>query len=90
MAFTVELDDELKERIEKLARAQNCSPDWITEEAISEYVSREEARESFKAEAIASWQAYKENGQHLTLQEARNWLRTWGTSNEVEVPPCHD
>lgn len=40
---------------------------------------REEARESFKQEALASWAAYQETGRHLTAQETRTWLNSWGT-----------
>ena len=58
-------------------------------EAIQQYVEREEARESFKQEALASWAAYKETGRHLTGQEVRTWLNTWGTSDERAAPECH-
>src|SRR5277367_1478114 len=27
---------------------------------------------------------------HLTGEETRAWLRTWGTDAETEAPPCHD
>lgn len=40
-----------------------------------------EARESFKQEVLASWAAYKETGRHLTGQEVRTWLSTWGTND---------
>lgn len=40
-----------------------------------------ESRESFKQEALASWAAYKETGRHLTGQEVRTWLSTWGTND---------
>jgi predicted transcriptional regulator len=59
-------------------------------EAIAQYVEREEARESFKQEALASWAAYQETGRHLTGQETRTWLNTWGTDAEAELPKCHD
>ena len=65
------------------------SPHWIMLEAIQQYVEREEARESFKQEALASWAAYKETGRHLTGQEVRIGLNTWGTSDERAVPECH-
>jgi predicted transcriptional regulator len=58
-------------------------------EAIQQYVEREEARESFKQEAVASWAAYQETGRHLTGQEVRTWLNTWGTNDERAVPECH-
>lgn len=58
-------------------------------EAIQQYVEREEARESFKHEALASWAAYQETGRHLTGQEVRTWLNAWGTEDEKTVPECH-
>ncbi|MCO1460009.1 hypothetical protein L0Z02_29840 (plasmid) [Burkholderia multivorans] len=48
-----------------------------------------EARESFKQEASASWTTYQETGLHLTGEEVRAWLRTWGTVNETGLPDCH-
>ena len=90
MATSIKLDDELKNRIQHLANTWQRSPHWIMREAIREYVEREEARERFKQEALASWVAYQETGLHLTGQEVRAWLNTWGTDKETEVPPCHE
>ena len=90
MATSVKLDDALKKRIQHLADVRHRSAHWIMREAIRVYVEREEARESFKQESLASWTAYQETGQHLTGQEARDWLNTWGTDKETEVPECHE
>jgi predicted transcriptional regulator len=90
MATSVKLDNELKKRIQHLADVRHRSAHWIMREAIRDYVEREEARESFKQESLASWTAYQETGQHLTGQEARDWLNTWGTNKETEVPECHE
>ena len=90
MATSVKLDDDLKSRIQHLAEARNRSAHWIMREAIRDYVEREEAREDFKQEALASWTAYQETGRHLTGQEVRNWLNTWGTDEEKEIPQCHE
>ena len=90
MATSVKLDDALKKRIQRLADLRHRSAHWIMREAIRDYVEREEARESFKQESLASWTAYQETGQHLTGQEARDWLNTWGTDKETEVPECHE
>jgi len=51
--------------------------------------NREEARQSFKQEALASWAAYQATGRHVTGQEVRAWLDTWGTNEERPVPECH-
>lgn len=90
MAASVKIDDDLKRRIQNLADARHRSAHWIMREAIRDYVEREEAREGFKQDALASWTAYKESGRHLTGQEVRNWLNTWGTDEEKEIPPCHE
>jgi predicted transcriptional regulator len=90
MATSVKLDDALKGRIQRLAGQQRRSAHWIMREAIQQYVEREEARESFRQEAVASWAEYQVSGQHLTGDETRMWLRGWGTDEEAEIPACHD
>lgn len=90
MATSIKIDDELKGRIHQLAGLRQRSPHWLMREAIVQYIEREEARESFKQEALVSWASYQETGQHLTGQEVREWLSTWGTEAEVEPPKCHD
>jgi predicted transcriptional regulator len=90
MATSVKIDEELKGRIQHLAETRQRSAHWIMREAIREYVEREEARESFRQEALTSWKAYQENGRHLSGQETRDWLATWGTDQEGEQPECHE
>lgn len=90
MATSIKIDDELKGRVQQLATLRHRSPHWIMREAIRQYVEREEAQESFKREALASWTAYQETGRHLTGQEVRAWLQTWGTDTETELPECHE
>ena len=90
MATSIKIDEGLKIRIQNLANLRNRSPHWIMREAINEYVNREEAKENFKQEALAAWKTYKETGKHLTGQEARDWLTSWGTDQEKEIPDCHE
>jgi predicted transcriptional regulator len=90
MATSIKIDDELKSRIQHFANIRQRSAHWIMREAIAQYVTREEARESFKQEALASWASYQETGLHLTGQEARTWLNSWGTESETELPNCHE
>ena len=89
MATSLKIDDTLKGRVHHLATQRPRSPHWTMPEAIQQSVEREEDRESFKQEALASWAVYKETGRHLTGQEVRTWLNTWGTSDERAVPECH-
>jgi predicted transcriptional regulator len=90
MATSLKIDDTLKARVQRLAGLRQRSAHWIMREAITQYVAREEARESFKQEAMASWTAYQETGQHLTGSEVQTWLNTWGTEAETALPECHE
>jgi predicted transcriptional regulator len=90
MATSLKIDPALKERVQHLAAQQHRSPHWIMLRAIEQYVERQEARDSFRKEAAASWAAYQETGRHLTGAEVHDWLGKWGTSEETELPECHD
>ena len=90
MATSVKLDENLKSRIQHLAEVRHRSSHWIMREAIREYVEREEKRESFKQDALRAWEAYQENRQHLTLEEADTWLEKLEAGDDAELPKCHD
>ncbi|AQT44832.1 putative transcriptional regulator [Bartonella apihabitans] len=88
MATLLKIDDALKSRVHNLADQRRRSAHWIMLEAIQQYVDREEQREAFKKEALQSWASFQETGKHITGQEARDWLDTWGTENETAAPEC--
>lgn len=90
MAVSVKLDGALKSRVQHLATRQRRTSNWIMREAIQQYVEREETRESFRQEALASWAAHQQTGQHLTVDESRAWLQTWGQTPDADVPMCHE
>jgi len=69
MAASIKLDNDLADRLRRLASRRQRSPHWITREAIREYITREEA--------LASWPAYQETGRHPTAEEVRARLDTW-------------
>jgi len=89
MATSVKIDDGLKDRLQALASTRRRSAHWLMREAIAQYVEREEARESFLQEAMSSWRDYQETGLHLTWEETRAWLETWGGDVESDPPACH-
>ena len=89
MATSLKLSDDLKNRVQDLANIRNRSAHWIMLEAVRHYVEHEEAREHFKQEALESWTHYQETGLHLKGKEVRDWLSTWGSGHEKEIPKCH-
>ena len=90
MTTSIKLDDDLASRIRRLAELRQRSAHWIMREAIRDYVVREEARESFRQEALASWSAFQDTGRHLTGEEVQAWLTSWGSDAEAEPPECHE
>ncbi|OEU71783.1 MAG: CopG family transcriptional regulator [Desulfuromonadales bacterium C00003068] len=88
--ISVKLDHETRTRIEHLATARRRSPHWMVREAIHQFVEREEKREAFRQDGIRAWNEYQDNGQHVTLQEADEWLAALEAGQDTEPPKCHD
>jgi len=88
VATSVKLDGNLKRRIRSLAVMRHRSAHWIMREAIRDYVEREEKREALKQDALRAWEAYQENGLHLTLEEADTWLAKLEGGEDADLPKC--
>jgi predicted transcriptional regulator len=84
----VKLDDDSRARIKKLADARQRTPHWMMREAITQYIDREEKRESFRQDAIAAWEAYQTTGRHVTSEDADAWLGKLEAGLDVEPPEC--
>ncbi|MDP4028692.1 MAG: CopG family ribbon-helix-helix protein [Gallionella sp.] len=85
----IKIDQDMRDRIKRLAEARHRTSHWVMREAISQYVEREEKRETFRQDAINAWNEYLETGLHVTGDEVIAWLDTWGEENEKAVPACH-
>lgn len=88
--MSVKLDQETRVRIEHLATSRRRTPHWMVREAIHQFVEREEKRESFRQDGIQAWNEYQDNGQHVTMQEADDWLAALEAGQDTELPKCHD
>ncbi len=89
-ATSVKLDNEIKERIHRLASARRRSPHWVMREAIEQYLEREEQREQLRHDALAAWTHYQTTGLHVTAEEADDWLAKLASGKDVAPPKCHD
>lgn len=92
MATSLKLDKIMVAKVQHLAEVKHRSMHWIMCEAIRKYVEKEEQKESFRQEAIESWNHYCETGKHLTLDEVKEWLDVWGDdidTNLKKAPKCH-
>ncbi|MGY6663231.1 MAG: CopG family ribbon-helix-helix protein [Glycocaulis sp.] len=85
---SIKLDDDMKGRVQDLARIRKRSSHWIMREAISQYVEREEKREALRQATIDAWEEFQASGQQATAEEVDEWLASWGTDNERPAPAC--
>ncbi len=86
---TLKVDQDIKERIKRLADARHRTPHRVMLDAINEYVEREEKREAFRQDGIRAWEEYQMTGLHLTHDEADAWLAQLEQGQDVPPPACH-
>jgi predicted transcriptional regulator len=87
---SLKLDDETKQRLQRLATSRRRSAHWLMREAIEQYVAREEAREGLRNDAFAAWAEYQATGQHVTAEEADRWLEQLEAGQDASPPKPHD
>ncbi len=86
---SLKLDPDMKARIQRLAAARRRTSHWIMREAIGEYITREEKRQSFLQDAVAAWEDYQRTGLHLNQNEADRWMAKLESGEEAPIPECH-
>ncbi len=87
--IAVKVDDETRARIKRLADARQRSPHWLMREAITQYVEREEKRETYRQDGLRAWEAYRQTGMHVTAGEADAWLEQLEQGQDIEPPEAH-
>jgi predicted transcriptional regulator len=87
--IAVKLNQDIRDRIKRLAETRHRTPHWMMREAIQQYVEREEKREVFRQDGIRAWSDYQATGLHVTLDEADSWLAKLEEGQDVEPPECH-
>jgi len=85
----IKIDPEIKERVQRLAKARQRTPHWLMREAILQYVEREEKCEALRQDAIKAWNEYQATALHLTMEEADAWLARLEAGQDIEPPECH-
>jgi predicted transcriptional regulator len=88
-ANPLKIDQETLDRIDRIAESRQRTPHWIVNEAIVQYLEREEKRDVVRHDVVNAWEEYSETGLHVTGEEVITWLETWGEENERPAPTCH-
>ena len=88
--IAVKLDQDIRDRLKRLADARDRSTHWMLREAVEQFVEREERRDAFRQAGMQAWQEYQATGKHVPHNEADIWLAKLELGEEAEVPECHD
>lgn len=83
---SLELDSQVKHRVNQLAKTRHRSAHSVMIEAINQYLSREEQLEQFRDEMEDVWAEYQRTGLQATSQDVFSWMETWFTEDEQPKP----
>lgn len=84
--IAISLDQDTYYKVERLAEARQLTPHQVVEEAIEQYLDKEEKQEAFRQDTLKAWQEYEEAGIHVDADEVIAWLKTWGEDTEAKAP----
>jgi predicted transcriptional regulator len=89
ISMSIELDSETQTRIQRLAEAKQRSAGGMMQDAVKQYVAREEAAQKLRQGIMASFEHYETTGLHLTGGEADAWLARLEAGEDIDPPECH-
>jgi predicted transcriptional regulator len=84
--FSVRLDEETKDRLERLAKSVHRPKTYLCAEAIKEYIEANEWQIKEIKKAVEK--ADKPGAKFIDHEEVEAWLKTWGTKKERKPPKC--
>ncbi|SNS77601.1 MULTISPECIES: transcriptional regulator [unclassified Azospirillum] len=45
---------------------------------------------ALRRDTLQAWEKFQETGLHATAEEVDQWLKSWGTDDELPAPECHE
>jgi RHH-type transcriptional regulator, rel operon repressor / antitoxin RelB len=80
--FTVRIDTNVKERLERLAKNTGRTRSFLAAEAINEYLELNEWQVAGIERAITSL----DRGKGISHDQVEDWVASWGGANEKPMP----
>jgi predicted transcriptional regulator len=80
--FTVRVDGDAKERLERLAKSAGRSRSFLAAEAINQYLEVNEWQVAGIKQAIASL----DRGEGVAHQQVKDWVTSWDRRRERKIP----
>lgn len=82
---SVRMPDELLDQLNLAAEKLRRSKGWIINDALREYLSREERKSKILEETLEALDDVKA-GRVINGTEVMDWLESWGTEHEKSPP----
>ncbi|OEU64205.1 MAG: transcriptional regulator [Desulfobacterales bacterium S5133MH16] len=86
MAITsIRLQSDIEPNLEKLATKLHRSKNWLINQAIREYIEKDQIESKRWEETLLALESVK-NGKEIPEEKVDIWLQSWGTKNEEQAP----
>ncbi|VAW94456.1 hypothetical protein MNBD_GAMMA22-3060 [hydrothermal vent metagenome] len=82
---SIRLQPEIENPLEKLASKLDRSKNYLINQAIKEFLERENVAEKRWVETLEAIDSVK-SGKLVNEQEVNAWLDSWGTEDELNPP----
>ncbi len=82
---TIRLQPEVESGLEAMADKLHRSKNWLVNQAIREFVARQELEQSRWKDTLAAMESVAQ-GKVVSGQAVHPWLESWGGSSELPPP----
>lgn len=82
---TIRLQPEVESGLEAMADKLHRSKNWLVNQAIREFVARQETEQARWSETLAAMESVAQ-GKVVSGDAVHTWLASWGTASELPPP----
>lgn len=84
-SLKINLPDRIGERLKTYSKKSDCPQSEIVTTAVEEYLNRLDGYDIFVQEVLEAKKDV-EKGEFISQEATKNWLRSLGTENELDLP----
>jgi predicted transcriptional regulator len=81
--FSIRLDDDLKQRLETVAKEDERSVSYVVQKAVTRYL---DDRDYEREENKRAYDEMMRETEFISGEAMLAWVRSWGTENELDPP----
>ncbi len=82
---SIRLQEDLEQSLAELAKKTDRSKNWIINQAIKDYIDKQELEEKLWLETLPAIESVR-SGKTIPAESIDDWVSSWGTSTEMDAP----